>query len=227
MAAHAVTLGKSAMSLPRENSSVASRSTRGSFKADDSAVSINWNDLNYPPGIRLVHFDPDELPTDVARLARVLHWMFLLAFVELLINVTHTVVLVIGGMPATRVGYAILDAVILAPSFGTTFYQGYVALVSSDDKTKRRYFFCQAICLIISLFFAVSPLGATNGLAALSSLHQRVRRYQLSKGMKAFWIYAVSLESTFWITVFCLGVWGLAGVKRFNPFHSEAARNSA
>lgn len=45
----------------------------------------------------MVHFDPDELPTSVARIARALHWMFLLAAGVLFVNITHTIVLVVSS----------------------------------------------------------------------------------------------------------------------------------
>ncbi|PHJ19782.1 scamp family protein [Cystoisospora suis] len=222
-----VTFGKSSglpgTSSQREVSNVSTRD----YKPDDGATSIDWANHNYPPGLRMVHFDPDELPTSVARIARALHWMFLLAAVVLFINITHTIVLVVAGLPATRIGYSILNALILIPSFGATFYQGYLAMATSEETKKKRYYLCQAICIAISLYFFLSPLGATNGVCSYVTIPRKVTRYHLSGGINTFWMYAAGIESTFWCVVSCIGISSLISVKRFNPFHSDAARNPA
>ncbi|CBZ55416.1 hypothetical protein NCLIV_058390 [Neospora caninum Liverpool] len=228
MAGQATTLGKSAMggALHGDSSLKVASKTPERFRAD-AVTSIDWSNINYPPGIRLVHFNPDELPTPVARLARVLHGMFVVTSIVLLANIVHSVVLVIGGLPASRIGYTIPSAFILTPASGATFYQGYVALAISDEKKKKRYFLFQSIFLTVALFLFVSPLGSANGLLALSSMQSKIQRYHLSSGMHTFWVYAAGLESTLWFTAFLLGAYGMAGVRRFNPYHSEASRSPA
>lgn len=40
--------------------------------------TINWANMNYPPFLRIVHYDPSELPSPVARIARFINAVFLI-----------------------------------------------------------------------------------------------------------------------------------------------------
>eukprot|EP00922_Rhytidocystis_sp_ex-Travisia-forbesii_P027758 GHVS01040747.1.p1 GENE.GHVS01040747.1~~GHVS01040747.1.p1 ORF type:complete len:105 (+),score=12.21 GHVS01040747.1:69-383(+) len=69
--------------------------TRGSGGEDSSegAVQIDWTHFNYPPLLRIIHFDLKELPTTVVNIVRVVHYTFLLTVVTLVLNIIDSFVI--------------------------------------------------------------------------------------------------------------------------------------
>lgn len=48
--------------------------------------TIDWDNYNYPPLIRIMHFNLNELEGSARRVVRLCHWAFLLIIITLLVN---------------------------------------------------------------------------------------------------------------------------------------------
>ena len=76
-------------------SSTSSGSVRGQI--GPKAAKIDWDDVNYPPGLNVWHFDPTELDAKPRRIARIGHAALLLPLFALAFNLLVCVILAVGG----------------------------------------------------------------------------------------------------------------------------------
>eukprot|EP00922_Rhytidocystis_sp_ex-Travisia-forbesii_P023379 GHVS01034293.1.p1 GENE.GHVS01034293.1~~GHVS01034293.1.p1 ORF type:complete len:242 (+),score=20.28 GHVS01034293.1:137-862(+) len=207
--------------------SQATTTADGRAGAGGSSVQIDWTHFNYPPLLRIIHFDTKELPGQVASVVRLVHWAFLVAVVVLIINIFNS--FVIGALCSMwiKVVYSILNFLILTPAVGYTFYQGYRALAMSSPTYTTRYVICQGIMCAISLFFMLAPLGSINGLSRFAIPIKDADKHKISGGTQIYWIIAIISESSLWAIVLTLGLLGFYKVWTFNPFHSQEARSTS
>eukprot|EP00920_Eleutheroschizon_duboscqi_P036798 GHVT01088403.1.p1 GENE.GHVT01088403.1~~GHVT01088403.1.p1 ORF type:complete len:128 (-),score=22.47 GHVT01088403.1:711-1094(-) len=77
--------------------------------------AIEWTNFNYPPLLRIFHYDPSELPTPVTRVCHALHGAAILAAVTLILNFIDNIVIGIGGAPKIWILYSLLNFIIVVP----------------------------------------------------------------------------------------------------------------
>lgn len=190
----------------------------------NNVTSIEWTHFNYPPMLRIIHFDLKELPSPVAKIVRFIHFSFLIAVIALLLNFIDSIVLTIGGIGSLRLLYSSFNFIIFTPAAGYTFYQGYRALAMSSPTYTTRYLICQGIMAAIAMLFVLAPSGAMNGLVTFHIMETTVQVNKVSAGIKGFWMVAVIMESVLWASSLLIGLYGFYKAWRFNPYHSQQAR---
>lgn len=69
---------------------------------------INWEDFNYPPLIKLIHFDLSEIEETKVTVVRFLWLSHLLIFAYSIINILNNIVCVAQGEKGVRILYAFM-----------------------------------------------------------------------------------------------------------------------
>eukprot|EP00930_Biecheleria_cincta_P042668 TRINITY_DN29359_c0_g1_i1.p1 TRINITY_DN29359_c0_g1~~TRINITY_DN29359_c0_g1_i1.p1 ORF type:complete len:223 (+),score=39.64 TRINITY_DN29359_c0_g1_i1:68-736(+) len=178
---------------------------------------INWNDFNYPPVVRLIHYNAKELPGSLQGTVHCLHLGFIVVFVACWVNFLDTLILVPGGgQPASWLIQSMLHLVLL-PSFALgTFYIGYRGLAEPNTALVARYKWVQLALMLVFVIFSIVPTGCVNGI-------WRVQTVGSAPGLAGFWTAATLVESLLWTLAAGLALAGFILVpKRSAQAQSEA-----
>jgi len=189
----------------------------GINRQSSDVASIDWNNLNYPPKIRLFHFDPSELPTPVARISRALQIASWIASLALILNIIWCIILAAADPKYEWINllYSVLDCVIGIPIVTYTFYCGYRTLALALTGTLRAFIFfaLQAVVLFFSFYFMLSPHGPFHGFIRLGRL--------TDESPSVAWIFATLTESLLWLAYNVIAIWSSWKIFRFNPYASH------
>ena len=132
--------------------------------------SIKWEEFNYPPLIKLIHYDLNELNEPHKSLIRKMNISFVLVFVATLIGFIGNIVQVAMGVaPGIRIFYAIMNIIIFNPAALYVFYKGYRGLVIAESQL-RLYKIFQVILGLAWFIWSIIGAGAFNGWVRVSSL---------------------------------------------------------
>jgi len=180
---------------------------------------VDWNNRNYPPLLRLMHYDIKELPKRMARIVRLMHIASLVAAVVLILNLINVTIL---ALVYERSGYNILySALVLLvgiPGFTYIFYIGYRTLARTLGTGNFRavcYICLQLVGLFFASYFLISDNGPFNGLKSFSD--RMVFR-------QPYVMVAAICESLLWLIVILLGFVTLFQTWCYNPFSQNDAR---
>ena len=88
-------------------------------------TSIDWNDFNWPPLIRVVHFTLAELKEPHWKIVRNLYFYLLFNFAHFILNSISIITQVIVGYSGLRILSCILVFIILISLATFTFYNAY------------------------------------------------------------------------------------------------------
>jgi hypothetical protein len=128
-------------------------------KMQEKEMDIEWEDYNYPPGLKIIHYNPPEMvdPTKVT-LAKLMHASFLLLVVFYFLNFTINLLAWIAGdqsigffMPL----YSIFHMFMIVPLGMGVFSKGYRAMAGiSSERTWYKYgeVFLLVMCILIFFF---------------------------------------------------------------------------
>ncbi|GFE53979.1 serine hydroxymethyltransferase, putative [Babesia ovis] len=75
----------------------------------------DWDVLNYPWGINLVHYDPKELEPKYSKFVRLANYGAFTAYAAMLINVVDVIALASMGVHPMRVLYTLFNIILVAP----------------------------------------------------------------------------------------------------------------
>merc|ERR1712039_296391 len=90
---------------------------------------INWVEFNYPPFIRLIHFDLAELPAPLASLVRFFNISFQVTVFTCMLNFFDTAIIVMStNAPARWLLQSAIHLLLLPVGSLATFYCGYRGL---------------------------------------------------------------------------------------------------
>ena len=103
------------------------------FKTDKK---IDWMDLNYPPFIKLFHYDIDEIEDDYRRLFLWVELYFMAFGGFFVLNFFNTIVQVSVGYPATRILASLFYFVLLISLAGFGFYKLFQEAVTLKKPEK-------------------------------------------------------------------------------------------
>jgi hypothetical protein len=113
-------------------------------KMQEKEMDIEWEDYNYPPGLKIIHYNPPEMidPTKIT-LAKLMHASFLLLVVFYFLNFTINLLAWIAGdqsigffMPL----YSIFHMFMIVPLGMGVFSKGYRAMAGiSSERTWYKY----------------------------------------------------------------------------------------
>eukprot|EP00931_Biecheleriopsis_adriatica_P051687 TRINITY_DN30009_c0_g1_i1.p1 TRINITY_DN30009_c0_g1~~TRINITY_DN30009_c0_g1_i1.p1 ORF type:complete len:229 (-),score=34.79 TRINITY_DN30009_c0_g1_i1:91-732(-) len=174
---------------------------------------INWVDFNYPPLLRLIHFNMEELPTSLTGIVRCFNVSFQLTTFTCLISLVNTVILVASVQaPAKGLVQCAIHALVLPASALLIFYSGYRGLAEPDSKLASRFKVGQPVLAFLYFLLGVLPYGCINGLAKLGDT-----------GDSVYVLIVILLESLLWLGNCALAAWNTVRAQRFDSYESGAA----
>jgi len=168
---------------------------------------INWVDFNYPPLLRLIHFNIDELPSSLVGAVRCFNISFQLTTFTCGISLVNTLILVasVGGKeaPFRWLIQSAVHALILPTVALLIFYCGYRGVAEPDTKLVSRFKVGQPFLALLYFLLGILPSGPINGLAKLGST-----------GGSVYWLIVILLESGLWLGNAGLAIWNTVRVSR-------------
>lgn len=205
-------------------------STQSTFGQQQQAEQpqIDWANFNYPPLIRLFHFDLAELPARTRVIVRWIHISFLIALVIMIVNFIDNVVLAALGLKGGwwNLAYSLLNIMIGAPLGCFVFYTGYKGLAKNESKEQFRYVVMESALIAAYVIFALIPFGPFNGLIAFAMMGTDRLYHFESGGAKGFAIFVIALESIGWLLSAAIAALCTWKVKTFNPYlEGQDSRN--
>lgn len=112
-------------------------------KMEERELDINWEDYNYPPGLKIIHYNPPELQDKAkSMVAHALHGSFLVITLFYIVNVTTNI---IGVVTITEISffmplYSLFHMLMGVPLCMGIFSKGYRALAGvSEERTWYKY----------------------------------------------------------------------------------------
>jgi len=94
-----------------------------------SNSKINWKDLNYPPALKLIHYDINEVPEHQKKAMNLSHAFFGLQAALFLLNFFNAIVQLISGYSWTRPFASIFYYLIIVFVAGFAFFQVFQVFV--------------------------------------------------------------------------------------------------
>lgn len=133
--------------------------------------NIKWNEYNYPPLLRLIHYDLDELDDERRSLVRKINWTFLIIPLIGVINIIDCIAQAAGpdDYDKLNVLYSFLNIVIFTIPAFYAFYKGYLG-VCKETSNIRWYQIIQGILCIAWFVFSIVFAGAINGFVRTGQL---------------------------------------------------------
>lgn len=84
--------------------------------SSSSGEVINWNEFNFPPGIKIMHKNFSEIKdSDKRKLCKMIYVVFLIIFLLLIINFINQIIEVALGASGMQIFYSILQMFIFLP----------------------------------------------------------------------------------------------------------------
>lgn len=185
----------------------------GSSAQSTTLDEINWHDYNYPPGLRLIHYDPEELPSVIVGMTWRMKINFELTASVLIMNMLNTFIIMITEGLSIKVWiYSILNLLILGGAALFVFYQGYRGLAMSSSGLLTQYKAMQVVSLIFLFIFAIFPWGPINGWGRFGT-----DAYEHAGG-KTWWGICTVVEASIFTVNFALGLMVLLQVQNYNVY---------
>ncbi|CAD7950638.1 unnamed protein product [Amoebophrya sp. A120] len=181
---------------------------------------INWQDYNYPPWLRLIHYKQDELPVAIARTTRLMRLFFEIQCFICALTVFNSIIITASasGYPAKFFLFALLNSMMLPPAALFVFYQGYRGLAISSSSLLTQYKIANSVAILLTLLCCFVPMGAINGFGRYDT-----ELYEHSDG-KGYWGFAIFVESMLYLTNLAITSYCMYKVVAFDPY---ATNNNA
>ncbi|KAL0244829.1 hypothetical protein GEMRC1_008911 [Eukaryota sp. GEM-RC1] len=122
-----------------------------------SQKQINWHDFNYPPGLRLVHVNIQELDEPKRSAASLAHYTFLGTVLGLLFNLLSNFIMMFGitkGWVFFLHSFFVFSMVASIALY--VFFSGFRALGFSSPSKAVKYLILQLSLVVVYLLFAIS-----------------------------------------------------------------------
>eukprot|EP00929_Paragymnodinium_shiwhaense_P002668 TRINITY_DN102975_c0_g1_i1.p1 TRINITY_DN102975_c0_g1~~TRINITY_DN102975_c0_g1_i1.p1 ORF type:complete len:228 (-),score=43.05 TRINITY_DN102975_c0_g1_i1:111-794(-) len=172
---------------------------------------INWVDFNYPPFLRIIHYNLEELPSSLSGLVFRLNISFQLTVFTCFLNLVDTLVIVFSTNAPKRWFLLSLIHLVLFPAAAlAVFYAGYRGLAEPDAQLLQKYKMSQPVLGFVYFLLMLVPWGSTNGLAKLGHI-----RDHASEG-SVFWTVVIFAESFFWLVNVLFAVLNLYRAHHFD-----------
>jgi len=189
-------------------------------------VAIEWEDFNYPPALRLIHFKITELPKSLQYTARYLNMVFLLTTFVCVLNLVDSVAASYWAVQMGDISFMFsirivmqssLHAILIPMAALLTFYVGYRGIAVPDGVLVARFQIAQVVLGIVSINFALWPVGCVNGLARLLFVSPEPDGLGLLVGISTI------IESSLWVANFLLAIINVVRVRRVNVYPEARA----
>jgi len=180
------------------------------FKAQGKA--IDWQDFNYPPLVRVVHYNPLELPMRARSIAYCLNITFLLVSFACLLNFVDTCIIVsASSAPFKWVIQSLIHALLIPGLAFVVFFVGYRGLAEEATSQAGQFMIGQLALIAVSILMSLVPFGCVNGFFKLLV----IRSYINHSSALAFDV-AILLESSIWMACTAMAVVTLMRVRKYD-----------
>ena len=171
----------------------------------EAKSQVDWEDYNYPPYLRVLHYNLDDVEDVNARFAvRIAHLSYLMACSTFCVNCFGTFVLACGGLKLKGVHliYAIFNLIIYSIVGMYAFYKAYKGLATKNGRLTDYYLGLQVLFIIF--FFIASIVGGANYYGWTN-----VKRASESDELSGVWVFWTFFESIMWTIDYLVGGWAL------------------
>ena len=138
-------------------------------KTSGAHSNINWDELNYPPLLKLFHYTSAELSEPHKGIVRKINIGFLLIVFLSLLNIINSIIQASMGYDGIRIFYSFLNLFIFVTVTCYCFYRGYMGLIK-DEYMLKFYKILQGLLIILFFVFSIIDAGCFNGWVRVSSL---------------------------------------------------------
>jgi hypothetical protein len=128
---------------------------------------IDWNDYNFPPCIKVVHFRLSDFHDNEKKVITKMYVSWILLFSVLSWNIISTIVLSATILPKINILYTFLNLILGMPLGTYVFYCGYFGVAKRESSNITRYKVIGIILLLLMILFSILPFGAINGWARI------------------------------------------------------------
>mmetsp|Transcript_2928 Transcript_2928/g.6712 ORF Transcript_2928/g.6712 Transcript_2928/m.6712 type:complete len:246 (+) Transcript_2928:139-876(+) len=175
--------------------------------------TINWQDYNYPPYLRLIHYNAEELPEGIRRTTRCMKLFFEIQTFTAFFAVFNSFIILVSasGYPGKFFLFALLNCFMFPPAALFVFYQGYRGLAINSSSLLTQFKVANAIALLLTLLCCFVPMGAINGFGRYDT-----DLYTHSSG-KGYWGFAIFVESMMYLANLGLASFTMFKVVSFDP----------
>ncbi|KAG6439975.1 putative integral membrane protein [Babesia bovis T2Bo] len=172
---------------------------------DEESLNTNfdWTHLNYPWGLKLVHYNANELETKPAKFTKIAHISTFVVYATLLLNLINVIALAIMGIYPMRILYSFFNIILIAPVVCMDFYLLYVTLATKNPLYIKSYNGMHTMLCLLYLVLAILGEGPVNGFTKFIYIST-----ETPKSMVAgyyFWMAAIILESCLHMISFLFG----------------------
>ena len=128
---------------------------------------IDWNDYNFPPCIKVVHFRLSDFHDNEKKVITKMYVSWILLFSVLSWNIISTIVLSATILAKINILYTFLNLILGMPLGTYVFYCGYFGVAKHESGNITRYKVIGIILLLLMILFSILPFGAINGWARI------------------------------------------------------------
>ncbi|CAD8195552.1 unnamed protein product [Paramecium octaurelia] len=138
---------------------------------NDSKQKIDWNDFNYPPLIKVIHYNIEEVQPEYRLVVRSLWLSSILIVAYTLLNIIDNSIQAGYGNDGIRILYSFMFMFSFNPIQFFIFYRGYKGVVS-DPYLLVLYKWVQIILILCWITFSIVDILGFNGFVVLSLLFE-------------------------------------------------------
>mmetsp|Transcript_33829 Transcript_33829/g.95768 ORF Transcript_33829/g.95768 Transcript_33829/m.95768 type:complete len:220 (+) Transcript_33829:313-972(+) len=135
-----------------------------------NALQVNWEDYNYPPLLRIIHYQLSDVEDPVGRSAVFwAHFNHNAVCVALLLNVMGNSILAGFRVPGKRVAvlYSIFNLVLISMLGLYSFYHCYKGIATQNRRLCRRFYMSYTLLMIFMLLSSLLAFSFFNGWLGL------------------------------------------------------------
>lgn len=161
-------------------------------------TAINWDNYNYPPFLKIMHFDLNELDPSCKTVMRWVDTAYKLLIFCLLTNFVTNFILVVEGVPqkSLHVVYSLFNLVIFTGAGLYLQHCAYKGVAASNSPMMRRYILGMSLLVMLGLAFSLLAFVNWNGWL-------RLPEAKASGVLHGYWYYATLTEASLF-TLFAL-----------------------
>ncbi|CAD8071030.1 unnamed protein product [Paramecium sonneborni] len=132
----------------------------------DSKQNVDWDDFNYPPLIKVIHYNIDEVQPEYRLVVRSLWLSSILIVTYTLLNIIDNCIQAGYGLDGIRILYSFMFLFSFNPIQFFIFYRGYKGVVS-DPYLLVLYKWVQILLMMCWITFSIVGILGFNGFILL------------------------------------------------------------